>query len=77
MRVFSIVEVTDAGEYGIEFATADHYEDAVIASNNAYREEGMHTDILKLHPLKDVYGVESGEQAWIPVEVLRELGLEV
>lgn len=75
--MYSVVEVTQEGEYGEEYATSHSLDGAWEAQNHADAEEGMHTEILKKMPLKDVYGIETDEYAWIPVEVLEKLGLEV
>lgn len=74
--MFVVVEVKD-DEFGQEYARVDNIEDAELAAETAYIEEGMVTEILKLVNLKDVYGVETDRKAWVPVDVLKTLELEV
>jgi hypothetical protein len=77
MAEYSIVEVTGEGEYGIEYATASTYDGALDAQYWAWVEEDMNAEILKLVPVGPVYGVDCDCKAWIPVEVLEELGVEI
>ena len=69
---FIVVSINENEEYEDTLARTYTLTEAYDAQYNAYKQ-GDKTDILKLCALKDVYGVETDQKAWIPVDVLIDI----
>lgn len=65
--MFSVVQIMDDNTYGEEISFEANRDDALDVQRTKWEEEGIASDVLELVNLRDKYGVETDNKAWIMV----------